>query len=58
MGGRFSARKVAVEALIGQPLLEQAQQAVLERWRRYEHMAKMDLDLGVVPGAREEGRDE
>jgi pyruvate-ferredoxin/flavodoxin oxidoreductase len=35
-------------------LLVRAQQAVLDRWRRYEHMARMDVE----PGAGSEGREE
>jgi pyruvate-ferredoxin/flavodoxin oxidoreductase len=32
-------------------LLERAQAAVLERWRKYEHMAQMNFDLGAEAGS-------
>jgi pyruvate-ferredoxin/flavodoxin oxidoreductase len=36
-------------------LLEEAQKTVVDRWRKYQHMAAMDLDPGADAGRVEEG---
>ncbi len=39
-------------------LLEEAQQAVVDRWRKYQHMAAMDVDPGADVGSVETATEE